>query len=193
MQTPLFGEDLFSHTFVRSAYMFLWKEMFRGFSICHIKAETPLGTILPPVPNFLSPRHNVVPHQLRFMWFLLSYCWQNSPVYPLLYGKSAAVQTQQSKWAGDILNPLSQTHDAMLEQFTPSLTLLRVYHLKESAEQRSLQHKGMKEGFVVLIKVNGWERKPLGHWYSHFICVLPHGEGHIEVLLCLLQGPRSFV
>lgn len=29
------------------------QEMFKGFSICHIKARTPIGTMLTPVPNFL--------------------------------------------------------------------------------------------------------------------------------------------
>lgn len=38
-----------------------WKEMFRGFSICHIKAETAIGAVPPPVPNFPSPQHTVVP------------------------------------------------------------------------------------------------------------------------------------
>lgn len=113
----------FQHAVVHSAWMFLWKEMFKGILICHIKAETPLGTILPPVPNFLSPLHTVVPHQLRFMWFLPFYCWPNPPVYPpAVRGSLLQHRRNNQRRAGDILNPLSQTHDAMLQQFTPSPT-----------------------------------------------------------------------
>lgn len=45
----------------KSAGVLPWKEMFGRFSICHIKAETVIGAVLTPVPNFLSPLHIVVP------------------------------------------------------------------------------------------------------------------------------------
>lgn len=58
------------------------KEMFKSFSICHIKAET------------LFPFADV-PHQQRFMWFLQYYCMAKSaePPPPMV----SLVQTQQSK------------------------------------------------------------------------------------------------
>lgn len=168
--------------------------MFKSFSICHIKAETPLGTILPPVPNFLSARHTVVPHQLCFMWFLpFLLLAKFTSVSPHCMVSLLQHRHNNQRRDGDILNPLSQTHDAMLQQFTPSLTQLRNYHLKERAEQPSPQHQGMKEGFVVLIRVNGWEKKAWGSdTVISYVCC-PRGEGHIEVFLCLLQGPRPSV
>lgn len=96
---------LFNMQFCAPLECFCGRKCLR-FSICHIKAETLLETILPPVPNFLSPQHNVVPHQLCFMWFLPSYCWQNAKVYPPLYGKSAAAQTQQSKGSWRHIEPI---------------------------------------------------------------------------------------
>lgn len=47
--------------FKKTAGVSTWKEMFGPFSICHIKAETAIGAVLPPVPNFPSPLHTVVP------------------------------------------------------------------------------------------------------------------------------------
>lgn len=51
----------FHETVDHSPGVLLWKEMFRGFSICHIKAETAIGVALPPALNFPSPQHTVVP------------------------------------------------------------------------------------------------------------------------------------
>lgn len=55
------------------------KEMFKSFSICHIKAET------------LFPFADV-PHQQRFMWFLQYYCMAKS-AEPPSHGKSGADTT----------------------------------------------------------------------------------------------------
>lgn len=157
--------------------------MFKGFSICRIKAEIPVAPVLPPVPNFLSPRHAVAPSIVGKIHHCIPHCMAS-----LLQHR----HRNQGR-TGDILNPLSQTDDAMPQQFTPSLIQFRNYHLKESADQPPLQYQGMKEGFVVLIKVNGWEKEAWGiDTVISYVCC-PHREGHIEVFLCLLQGPRSFV
>lgn len=110
--------------------------MLKGLSICHITAETSVAPVLPPVPNFLSPRHAVVPSVIGKIHHCIPHCMV-----------SLRHRHENQGRTGDILNPLSQTDDAMPQQFTP--------HLKESADQPSLQYQGMKEGFLVLIQING--------------------------------------
>lgn len=119
-------------------HMTLWKEMLKGFSICHIKAEIPVAPVLPPVPNFLSPRHAVVPSIIGKIHHCIPHCMV-----------SLRHRHKNQGRTGDILNPLSQTDDAMLQQFTPSLTQFRNYHLEESADQPSLKHQGGRKVSLV--------------------------------------------
>lgn len=161
-------------------------------SICQIKVETLLGTILPPVPNFLSPRHTVVPHQVCFMWFLPFYCWPDPAVCPpSLYGESAAAQTQQSKESLRHIEPIEA------DTWCNAVAIYPQSHISQKPppqrEQRSPQNQGMKGGLVVLIKVNGWGKHAwgIGTVISYVCC--PRGEGHLEVFLSLLHGPRPFV
>lgn len=98
------------------------QEMFKGFSICHIKACTAIGTMLTPVPNFLP--------LLLFLSSSLPFS-EATPPSPPLSAESASIYPLTvcqvcgntdagiKGEAGDILNPLSQTDDAMAQQFTP--------------------------------------------------------------------------
>lgn len=92
--------------------------MFRGFSICHIKASAPIGTMLTPVPNFLP---------------LLLFLRATSTIPSIVGGIHQCIflnsmsslrqhRRQNQRGAGDTLNPLSQTDDAMVQQFKPHLT-----------------------------------------------------------------------
>lgn len=115
--------------------------MFKSFPVCHIKAKALFATMLPPVLNFLPPppHHQLSaarPHQVCFMWFPPPCRGPNPPVYPPAVRLiPQQLRNDNQRRAGDMLNPLSGTHDARLQK----CPRLREELLEEGGLPRSIE------------------------------------------------------
>lgn len=155
-----------------------WKEMFKRLPICRIKAETPLETISPPVPNFRS--------STGAMLYLINRvsCGSSHPIVgrvqewnPLSpHGKSAAAQTQQSKESRRHIEPIEADSWCNAAAMYPQTHIAQKPPPQRKC-RAAIPAASRYEGrfLVVLIRVNGWGRKGIDTVISYVCCPVERG------------------
>lgn len=148
-----------------------WKETRGHLWFFHIKAETAIGAVLPPVPNFLSPQHTLVP----------PFVGKSTSVFSV-HGKLQVCCSTDTEIKGDMETYWTHWARQMMQcrnNLPPVSHSSPTTSWKKRAQFSHLS--SMKEGSEFIIRVNGWGKKR--HKCSFCVCVLSPWRGTYGGLL----------